>query len=94
MVVENSGTVSVRDSLSDGRVNSRIANYTAFFEADSKNDSEEHKKNRLENYTDVVNGKPFCQFEGFLLKFNRILRWRHRAVRIWLEQIIPFLSFL
>lgn len=40
----------------DGRVNSRIENYTAFFDKNSVHDSEEHKKNRLENYTDVVNG--------------------------------------
>lgn len=40
----------------DGRVNSRIENYTAFFEKNSANDNEEQKKNRLENYTDVVNG--------------------------------------
>ena len=55
MAADNSGTVSTCNG--DGRLNSRIANYTAFFETDSKNDTEEHKKNRLENYTDVVNGK-------------------------------------
>jgi len=54
MAADNSGTVSTRKG--DGRVNSRITNYTKFFEEDSKNDTEEHKKNRLENYTDVVNG--------------------------------------
>ena len=46
-VVQNNG---------DGRVNSRIANYTAFFEKDSANDNADHKANRLTNYTDVVNG--------------------------------------
>jgi hypothetical protein len=77
MAVDNSGTIGVLNG--DGRVNSRIANYTAFFETDSKNDSEEHKKNRLENYTDVVNGKDdrftlaSNTFTNFLLEFNRIL---------------------
>lgn len=47
-------TVSIPNG--DGRVNSRIENYTAFFDNDSSKDTEEHKKNRLENYTDVVNG--------------------------------------
>lgn len=48
------GTVSTING--DGRVNDRIANYTAFFDKEAANDSEEHTKNRLENYTDVVNG--------------------------------------
>jgi len=39
----------------DGRDNSRIANYTAFFE-NSQNDNETHKENRLNNYATVVNG--------------------------------------
>jgi len=39
----------------DGRDNSRITNYTAFFE-DSQNDNETHKENRLNNYANVVNG--------------------------------------
>ncbi|EJD54091.1 hypothetical protein AURDEDRAFT_110716 [Auricularia subglabra TFB-10046 SS5] len=39
----------------DGRVNSRIANYTSFFE-DSHKDGKEHTDNRLANYTDVING--------------------------------------
>lgn len=40
----------------DGRVNDRIANYTKFWEKDSANDNESHRENRLNNYTDVVNG--------------------------------------
>lgn len=82
MALDNLGTVSVPNG--DGRINSRIANYTAFFETDSKDDSEEHKKNRLENYTDVVNGKDGMGDVGeqhvynfFLVEFNRVLRWRY-----------------
>ena len=40
----------------DGRVNSRIANYTGFWEKDSAKDTDVQKSNRLENYTDVING--------------------------------------
>ena len=39
----------------DGRDNTRIANYTAFFES-SQNDNETQKENRLNNYAAVVNG--------------------------------------
>lgn len=48
--------MSVTIPNGDGRVNSRIENYTAFFEKDSANDNAEQKENRLKNYTDVVNG--------------------------------------
>jgi hypothetical protein len=44
-------------SKPDGRINSRIENYTKFFEADGATDSKEHTENRLQNYADVVNGK-------------------------------------
>ncbi|KAG8843146.1 Delta(24)-sterol C-methyltransferase [Tulasnella sp. 330] len=40
----------------DGRVESRVANYAGFFEKDSSKDSQAHMDNRLENYTDVING--------------------------------------
>jgi len=40
----------------DGRVNSRIENYTAFWEKDTKNESATSNDNRLDAYTDVVNG--------------------------------------
>lgn len=42
--------------LADGRQNSRIENYTAFWEKDSKNDGDSQKANRVDNYTDVING--------------------------------------
>ncbi|KAF9519344.1 hypothetical protein BS47DRAFT_1337105 [Hydnum rufescens UP504] len=44
-------------SKPDGRINSRIENYTKFFEADGATDSKEHTENRLQNYADVVNGE-------------------------------------
>jgi len=40
----------------DGRVNSRISNYTGFWEKDSAKDLEIQKANRIENYTEVING--------------------------------------
>jgi hypothetical protein len=46
-----------RATLADGRVNDRIANYTAFWEKESTKDSDTQKANRLENYTEVVNGE-------------------------------------
>jgi sterol 24-C-methyltransferase len=43
--------------LEDGRVNARISNYVGFFEKDANsNGADTAKENRLENYTDVVNG--------------------------------------
>lgn len=44
----------------DGRVNSRVANYVGFFDKDSSKDGQAHQENRLENYTDVVNGASSC----------------------------------
>jgi sterol 24-C-methyltransferase len=55
---------TTRATLADGRVNDRIANYTAFWEKDSKNDGETQKANRLDNYTEVVNG---TSADSFLL---------------------------
>jgi len=44
------------ETLSDGRVKSRVANYAGFFDKESAKETEAHKDNRLANYTDVVNG--------------------------------------
>jgi sterol 24-C-methyltransferase len=54
MVVTKSASTS---TTTDGRVNSRIENYTAFWEKDSAKDSDVQKANRVENYTDVINGE-------------------------------------
>jgi len=43
-------------TIADGRVKDRISNYTDFFHKDSAKDGDAEKENRLENYTDVVNG--------------------------------------
>ena len=45
-----------RTVMADGRVKERVSNYTGFWEKDSAKDNEEHRANRLENYTDVING--------------------------------------
>jgi len=45
-----------RTVMADGRVKERVSNYTGFWEKDSANDNETQKANRLENYTDVING--------------------------------------
>lgn len=46
----------------DGRVNERIENYTKFWEKDSTKDTETERDNRLENYTDVINGMSHLTF--------------------------------
>lgn len=40
----------------DGRVNERIENYTKFWQKDISKDTEADTANRVESYTDVVNG--------------------------------------
>ncbi|CAE7102344.1 unnamed protein product [Rhizoctonia solani] len=49
-------TMANTEVLDDGRVKSRVANYTAFWDDDSAKDGDAHKANRLENYKDVING--------------------------------------
>lgn len=68
-------TVSIPNG--DGRVNSRIANYTAFFDKDAAHDGEEHKQNRLDNYTDVVNGQfaPCAQEQNCALTIWHVERF-------------------
>ncbi|CAE6487667.1 unnamed protein product [Rhizoctonia solani] len=48
--------MATTETLDDGRVKSRVANYTAFWDNDSAKDGDAHKDNRLENYKDVING--------------------------------------
>ncbi|KAI0819926.1 delta-sterol C-methyltransferase [Trametes gibbosa] len=40
----------------DGRVGRRIENYTAFWQKDMSKEASQDTENRLENYTDVING--------------------------------------
>ena len=42
--------------LDDGRVGSRIENYSDFWQKDIRKEGQVESDNRLENYTDVVNG--------------------------------------
>jgi sterol 24-C-methyltransferase len=41
----------------DGRVESRVDNYTKFWKKDLSNEQEADNANRLDNYTEVVNGE-------------------------------------
>lgn len=50
----------------DGRVNDRIENYTKFWNADPLKEQDADNANRLNSYTDVVNG----QFHLFLDYFS------------------------
>lgn len=43
-------------AMKDGRVESRTANYAAFWQKDSADDKDVDRDNRLDQYTDVVNG--------------------------------------
>lgn len=47
---------SMAPSATDGRNNDGIANYTKFWQKDSKHDTQTDMKNRLSEYTSVVNG--------------------------------------
>lgn len=44
----------------DGRVDNRIENYTKFWQKDVNKESEVDNENRLDSYTDVVNGEYRC----------------------------------
>jgi sterol 24-C-methyltransferase len=48
--------------LDDGRVGSRIENYSDFWQKDTAKEAQVDSDNRLENYTDVVNGVLFVFF--------------------------------
>ncbi|KAH8829486.1 delta-sterol C-methyltransferase [Flagelloscypha sp. PMI_526] len=49
-------TVSPEGTWKDGRVTDRVDNYVKFWQKDKSKESAEDNSNRLENYTDVVNG--------------------------------------
>ena len=53
------------DTLADGRQGGRIENYTKFWKNDLKREGERETEQRLDNYTEVVNGTynlPLCEF--------------------------------
>ena len=58
------------NTLADGRQKDRIENYTKFWQKDTSNESEVDNENRLENYTDVVNGMHSPQTISFSKLFN------------------------
>jgi sterol 24-C-methyltransferase len=43
-------------AMDDGRVQNRVENYTKFWKKDLKTEGEADNEERLEKYTDVVNG--------------------------------------
>lgn len=45
------------ETLADGRERSRISNYNDFWQKDLKKEAAVDTENRLDNYTDVVNGE-------------------------------------
>lgn len=52
--------------LDDGRELNRMENYTKFWHKDPNKEEDQDNKNRIESYTEVVNGKRylFCSFPG------------------------------
>jgi sterol 24-C-methyltransferase len=44
--------------LNDGRVDSNFENFSQFWEKDLTKEAQVHSGNRIDNYTDVVNGAP------------------------------------
>ena len=90
IAVENNG-------FADGRVGGRIENYTKFWQKDISKEANVDTDNRLDSYTDVINGSSPSQIlTGFTNRHGtlRLLRWRDRALRIWLGQILPLLALL
>ena len=41
----------------DGRIGSRIEAYTTFWQKDPKKEQEDDTQNRIDSYTDVINGE-------------------------------------
>jgi hypothetical protein len=82
-------------STEDGRQGGRIQNYTKFWQKDISKEADVDNQNRVESYTDVVNGmfSPFL-LGSFLILLSRLLRWSNRALRVWLGEILPFLTVL
>lgn len=48
--------MSSESTLADGRVKDRVANYTGFWQKDMSKEGTVDTENRLDSYTDVVNG--------------------------------------
>lgn len=72
------------ETLADGRERSRISNYNAFWQKDLLKEASVDTENRLDNYTDVVNGMcsralrtvPYLLLTGTWVDVAlRLLRW-------------------
>jgi sterol 24-C-methyltransferase len=50
----------------DGRQEKRVDGYTKFWQKDASNEAEVDTSNRLDSYTDVVNGMSNATIEAFL----------------------------
>ena len=51
--------MSAEAPLADGRVKDRVANYTGFWQKDMSKEEAVDTENRIDSYTDVVNGASF-----------------------------------
>ena len=86
-------------ALSDGRVQNRIENYNQFWQKDLNKEDEQGNKNRLEQYTEVVNGTSSrlaysSRRQHYNSPFFRLLRRCNRLVRVWLGTVVPLLALL
>jgi sterol 24-C-methyltransferase len=54
-----------KTSAKDGRVDTRISNYTAFWEKDKSKESQIGTDNRTENYEEVINGESSTNATSF-----------------------------
>ena len=84
--------------MEDGRQERRVDGYTKFWQKDASKEGEVDTSNRLDSYTDVVNGmsKSAITFweDTSLFTTRRLLRRCHRTVRVWLGQVLPLLAVL
>ena len=71
------------DTLKDGRVKSRVANYTAFWDKDAARDGNVQKDNRVENYTDVINGTLLLWAPKIVIKLNQLLGYYDGATELY-----------
>ena len=65
--------VAIQQQQPDGRIGDRIGGYTKFWDKDPSQESDTQNENRLDSYTDVVNGA----FPFFLVSPTPILNLVH-----------------
>ena len=79
----------------DGREERRVEGYTKFWQKDLTHEGEVDHKNRIDSYTDVVNGLSFLfHLYSPLTTSHRVLRRCNGAVRIRLGKVVPLFAFL